>query len=320
MLGFLGSFLGTAEVFIETGLVYSIIAMGYYVSYSILDFPDLTVEGTYVSGAVVFGLMASHGINPWLALVCSFAVGCLFGTLTGVLHVKLHIRPLLCGILVSTALISVNLVATAAGMVGDFSGQQSSSISYGRAVKTLHDYFLGDAIPSRINNITVRDLIIFLVVALVCKIGLDLYLKTKNGLLLRAAGDNEQFVKMLSVDPGNSKIIGLAIGNGCAAIAGALGSHITGNVNQSMGIGMIVIGLASLIIGTSVFKKVRFMKPTTKVIIGAILYQACLTVAQRLGVPSAYNKLIMAVLFTIALILSGKLSVTSKGGKKNARA
>ena len=314
MLGFLSS----AEVFFETGLIFSIIAMGYYVSYYILDFPDLTVEGTFVSGAVVFGLMVSHGVNPWLALVCSFITGCVFGSVTGILHVKLNIRPLLCGILVSTALISVNLIATAAGMTGDFSGQESSSISYGRSVNTLHDAFFGDAVPSKINGIAVRDLIIFFIVAMLCKLLLDFYLKTKNGLLLRAAGDNEQFVKMLGCDPGKNKIVGLAIGNGFAAVAGALYTHISGNVNQSMGIGMIVIGLASLIIGTSVFKKVRFFKPTTKVIFGAIMYQACLTVAQKLGVPSAYNKLIMAVIFTIALILSGKIKKSSKEAEQRA--
>lgn len=309
------SLLGMAEVFLETGFVFSIIAMGYYISYSILDFPDLTVEGTFVSGAVVFGLLSSHGVNPWLALLCSLFVGALFGAVTGVLHVKLKIRPLLCGILVSTALLSVNLAATSAGMTGDFTGQQSTSISYGRTVKTLHHFFFGDLIPARVENIVLRDLLLFFVVAVCCKLLLDSYLKTKNGLLLRAAGNNEQFVKMLSVDPGNSKIIGLAIGNGYAAVAGALYTHISGNVNQSMGIGTIVIGLASLIIGTSLFQNVRFLKPTTKVIIGAVIYQACLTAAQRLGVPSAYNKLIMAVLFTVALIVSDRLK---KGGKTRA--
>ena len=310
--------LGTFEVFLETGLVFSIIAMGYYVSYYILDFPDLTVEGTFVSGAVTFGLLAKSGLNPWFALFCSFVVGCVFGAVTGVLHVKLGIKPLLCGILVSTSLITINLISTSAGTARDFTGQSSSSISYGRIVETLHDRFFGDFVPPRVENIVLRDLIIFFVVAVVCKILLDLYFKSKNGLLLRAAGDNEQYTKMLAVDPGNSKIIGLAIGNGYAAVAGALYTHISGNVNQSMGIGTIVIGLASLIIGMSLLKGVRFMKPTTKVIIGAVIYQACLTIAQKLGVPSAYNKLIMAIIFTVALVLSSKSK--SKGGVSGVRA
>lgn len=310
------SILSTVEVFLETGFVFSIIAMGYYISYHILDFPDLTVEGTFLSGAVTFGLFASKGLNPWLGLLAAMLVGSLFGALTGVLHVALKIRPLLCGILVSTSLITVNLIAVSAGTAGDFSGQESSSISYGRTVKTLHDYFFGGAVPAKVNNIGLRDLIIFLLVTLVCKLLLDMYLKTKSGLLLRAAGSNEQFVKMLGINPGKSKIIGLAIGNACAAVSGALYTHISGNVNQSMGIGTIVIGLASLIIGMSLFGKVKFMKPTTKVIIGSIIYQACLTAAQKLGVPSAYNKLIMALMFTAAIVLSGREK--RKAGAKNA--
>lgn len=308
------NFLSTVEVFVETGLVFSIIAMGYYVSYYILDFPDLTVEGTFLSGAVVFGLMASSGINPWLAVICAFIAGCLFGCVTGVLHVCLKIRPLLCGILVSTGLITVNLIAVSAGLTGKFDGTGNTSISYGRTVNTLQDYFFGDAVPARIDKVNLRSLVIFFLIALACKILLDLYFKSKNGLLLRAAGNNEQFVKMLGVNPGKSKIIGLALGNGFAAVSGALYSHVSGNVNQSMGIGMIVIGLASLIIGMSLFAKVKFLKPTTKVIFGAIIYQACLTLAQKIGVPSAYNKLIMAIMFTVALVLSSKM----KGGSKNA--
>ena len=310
------SILSTVEVFLETGLVFSIIAMGYYISYHILDFPDLTVEGTFLSGAVIFGLFASKGFNPWLGLFAAVIVGGFFGTVTGVLHVVLKIRPLLCGILVSTSLITVNLIAVSAGTSGDFSGQASTSVSYGRTVKTLHDYFFGDAIPARINNVGLRDLLIFLLVTLICKLLLDLYLKTKSGLLLRAAGNNEQFVKMLGINPGKSKIIGLAVGNACAAVSGALYTHISGNVNQSMGIGTMVIGLASLIIGMSLFGKVKFMKPTTKVIIGSIIYQACLTAAQKLGVPSAYNKLIMAVMFTAAIVLSNREK--KKGALKNA--
>lgn len=308
------NFLSTVEVFVETGLVFSIIAMGYYVSYYILDFPDLTVEGTFLSGAVVFGIMASFGINPWLAVICAFIAGCLFGCVTGVLHVCLKIRPLLCGILVSTGLITVNLIAVSAGLTGKFDGTGNTSISYGRTVNTLQDYFFGDAVPARIDKVNLRSLVIFFLIAIACKILLDLYFKSKNGLLLRAAGNNEQFVKMLGVNPGKSKIIGLALGNGFAAVSGALYSHVSGNVNQSMGIGMIVIGLASLIIGMSLFAKVKFLKPTTKVIFGAIIYQACLTLAQKIGVPSAYNKLIMAIMFTVALVLSSKM----KGGSKNA--
>lgn len=308
--------LATIEVFLETGFVFSLIAMGYYVTYTILDFPDLTVEGTFLTGAVTYGVLVSAGINAWLALVLAFIVGFAFGAVTGVLHVKLKIRPLLCGILVSTALISINLVAVGAGLNGDFTGETASSISFGRRAPTLHNIFPMNLIPAKVENIGLRDLILFFVIAVLFKLLLDLFFKTKCGLMLRAAGNNDRFVTTLSVDSGKSKILGLAIGNGYAAVSGALYTQISGNVNQSMGIGMVVIGLASLIIGLSLFRKMRFMKPTTKVIFGAVIYQACLTLAQKLGMPSAYNKLIMAVLFTLALIFSTGMKKKSQGGKK----
>ena len=150
--------------------------------------------------------------------------------------------------------------------------------------------------------------------ALIVKLLVDAYLKTKSGLLLFATGNNSQFTTMLAKDPGSSKILGLALGNGLAALSGALIAQSRGNANQGMGVGMIVIGLASVIIGLSLFRKVRFMKPTTMVILGSIIYQACLSIASLIGVPSAYNKLIMALLFTVALILSGKLNTKKSGG------
>ena len=169
-------------------------------------------------------------------------------------------------------------------------------------------------LPSDFYGFNLRKLIAFLAVALVFKFALDLYLKTKSGLLLRAAGNNSQYVIMLGKDPGNYKILGLAIGNGFAGVCGALIAQSRGNVNQGMGIGMVVIGLASLIIGLSLFGRIRAIKPTTAVIFGSIIYEACLGAATLIGVPSAYNKLIMAMLFTVSLILSGKMK-KAKGAR-----
>lgn len=144
---------------------------------------------------------------------------------------------------------------------------------------------------------------------------MDGYLKTKNGLLLRAAGDNEKYVAMLAKNAGNSKILGLAIGNAYAAVSGALIVQSRGNVNQGMGVGMIVIGLASLIIGLSVFGRIRFMEADDHGhhrlghLPGLSWHRTCA------GVPSAYNKIIMAVLFTLALVFSSKMK---KGGVKRA--
>lgn len=293
------------DVFLRDGLMYSILALGFYISFSILDFADLSVEGTVLLGGVSYSLLVCRGVNPWLAILVAFILGSIAGCVTGFLHVKLKIRPLLCGILVSTALISVNLVLAVVGNGGSFNGEGAlSTISFSRSDPTVLRAFPASLIPDKAGVFNLRELIVFLVIAIIFKLILDWYLKTKNGLLLRATGCNEQYVSMLAQNPGRSKITGLAIANGYAAVAGALIATSRANANQGMGIGMIVIGLASVIIGLSLFGKLRFLKPTTMVILGSIVYQACLSVATYLGVPSAYNKLIMAILFTVALVFS----------------
>lgn len=310
--------LSALDVVLQDGFMYAVLAMGYYISYTILDFPDLTVEGTVVTGGVVFGLLVRGGVNPWLALLIAFLVGFVCGTLTGILHVRLGIRPLLCGILVSTLLISVNLIVTVVGMGGNFAGDGAlSTIDLGRSVPTVLRTYPAQLLPTDFHGFNLRKLVTFFVIALVFKLILDFYLKTKSGLLLRATGDNAQYVTMLAKDQRFYKTLGLAIGNGYAAVCGALIAQSRGNANQGMGVGMIVIGLASLIIGLSLFGKARFMKPTTMVILGSVIYQGCLGVATLLGVPSAYNKAIMAVLFTLALVFSDKFT-SKNGGKKNA--
>ena len=310
-------FLNSLGVCLEDGFMYAILAMGFYLSYSILDFPDLTVEGSVLAGGTVFAALVRAGVNPWLAMVVAFLAGCACGSVTGLLHVKLKIRPLLCGILVSTGLISVNLVSAVLTMGGNLKGEDAlTTVPVGRGVDTLLNTVPGKWILGTVGGFNLRKVLVFLAVAVLFKVLLDLFLKTKAGLLLRAAGSNAQYVTMLAQNPGNSKILGLALGNGYAAVCGALIAQSRGNVNQGMGIGMVVIGLASLIIGLSVFKNVRFLRPTTMVICGSVIYQACLTLATALGVPSAYNKLIMAVLFTVALVISGRLA--PKGGNDRA--
>lgn len=302
----MSAILNNIEIFLEDGFVYAVLAMGYFISYTTLDFPDLTVEGTVVSGAVSFSLLVKQGVNPWVAMLLAFFVGGICGAMTGLLHVKLNIRPLLCGILMSTALMSVNIVITVVGMGGNWNGEGGlTTIPLGRRVPTILRTWPANILTTDFYGINISKLVTFFLVAVNVKLVLDLYLKTKNGLMLRAAGNNEQYVSMMAQNPGNYKILGLAIGNGLAALTGALLAQGRGNANQTMGLGMIVIGIASVIIGTSLFARIRFLKATTKVIIGAIIYQACLGIAVMLGVPSAYNKLIMAVLFTIALLLSG---------------
>lgn len=300
------SFISYAGVFLSDGLMYALLAMGFYVSYSTLDFPDLSVEGTVLTGGLVFSWLSAV-INPWLALIGAFIAGALAGAVTGVLHVRLHIRALLCGILVSTALISVNLVSAVLINGGDWSAMGSTQVML-TSRPTMLSTAPASWIPQVVEGFYLRRLVVFFVVAVLFKVLMDLFFKSKCGLLLRATGNNSRYVTMLGQDSGNSKILGLAIGNGYAALAGALIVQSRGSATQDMGLGMIVIGLASVIIGQTVFGRVRFMRPTTRVILGSVIYQACLTVATAVGVPTAYNKLIMALLFTLALVLSTRQS------------
>lgn len=312
--------LNAIEVLLENGFMYSLLAMGYYITYTILDFPDLTVEGTVLSGGVIAALMINAGVNPYLSILAAFLGGAVMGSVTGILNVKLKIKPLLCGILMSTFLITVNLVATTVGTGGTFGMAGGSSvISLGPEAQTVINSFPMNLLPNKIGSFmltpTVKRMIIYFVIAFVCKMVIDLYLKTKNGMMIIASGNNPGYVSMLGKNPGAYKILGLAIGNGLAGMSGALIAQSTKNANQSMGIGMVVIGLASLIIGISLFSKVKFLKATTKVIFGSIIYQACLSFATFLGVPSGYNKMIMAVLFTLALVANEKIGKGNSGGE-----
>ncbi|MDF2631842.1 MAG: inner-rane translocator, partial [Caproiciproducens sp.] len=197
---------------------------------------------------------------------------------------------LLSGILVMISLWSINLVVTGGKAVLPFYDKNT-------IFNSGFSGLLTEKVPENY-----RVLIIVVVCCLLVKLLLDLYLKTKSGLLLRASGDNAQYVTSLGKNPGMMKIIGLAIGNGCTALAGCILSQQAESANVSSGVGMVVMALASVIIGTNIFKKVKFVKATTAVVFGAVLYKACLVIAMQLGLPTNLLKLLMAVIFTIALV------------------
>jgi len=293
--------LGLLNNILEEGLIYGIMAMGVYISYSVLNFPDLSVDGTFPLGMCITAALISAGANPLLACLAAFVCGALAGCATGLLHVALNITNLLSGILTMTAMWSINLV-----------------ITNGRAVLSYYNFDtifntgLARLLPETL--FPFRVVIIAAICAAFMKLLLDAYLKTKSGLLLRAAGDNQQFVISISRDPGKMKIIGLAIGNGYTALAGSILSQQSESANINSGTGMVVMALASVIIGTSIFSRIKFIKPTTMAVLGAILYKACLSVAMQLGLPTNYLKLLMSVIFIIALVSSNFLS---KGGNRS---
>ena len=300
---------------LEEGLVYAIMALGVYITYKILDFPDLSVDGTFPLGAAVTAAGIANGlpfigtISPVAALFISFAVGALAGCITGLIHVKLKVRDLLSGIIVMTALYSINLKITGKANLPIFSKETIFSNS-----------FLSTHVPEAASPFIVT--IILFVIVLVCKVLLDAYLQTRSGYLLRAVGDNDVLVTSLAKDKGLVKIVGLAIANGFAALAGSVYCQQKGFFEISIGTGTMVIGLANVIIGTQLLKRVGFIRSTTAVIIGSIIYKARVSIALLLNdlhiggldisipVTASDLKLITSVLFLIILVVS------PSGGKK----
>ena len=298
---------------LNEGLMYALLAMGMYITYSILDFPDLSVDGTFPLGAVLSGVLIIQGVDPWLCLVISFAAGMAAGVLTGLMHVKLRITPLLCGIIMYTAMLSVNLVILKAGTDG-------KAVASFFTKNTIFNSGIASLIPKNIGEggFYIRTVVISLILVIVCKLLLDLYLKTKHGLLLRATGANDKYTVMLGRNPGSMKIFGLALGNGFAALAGSVIAQNKGSADQQMGIGMVVLGLASVIIGLSLFRRVKFMKGTTMVILGSLVYKAAYQIVLSLGIPTDFNNLMKALIFLVALVLGGselRKLITSLGKK-----
>ena len=270
---------------LEQGMIYAIMALGIYITYTILDFPDLTVDGSFPLGAAISAVLITKGVNPILTLLISFLAGVAAGTLTGLIHVKLKVRDLLSGIIMMTALYTVNLRIAGRANVPIYN---MTTLFDNALVKKI---FTGSLAPFA-NTIT-----------LIMKFLLDWYMSTKSGYLLRAVGDNETIVTSMGVDKGVIKIIGLAIANGLVTLSGCIFAQQQRYFDISMGTGTMVIGLASVIIGISLLKKVSFIRVTTSVIIGSIIYKACVAIAIKLGMPSSDLKMITAVLFLVILVL-----------------
>ena len=286
------------------GFIYAMLSYGIYITYKILDFPDLTVDGSFPLGAAVTALLLVNGANPYLTLLAALAVGAAAGFVTGFIHVRLKVRDLLAGIITMTALFSVNLQIA------------GSNLSVARSIDTVFTAAPTMALFGSLSLIT-RKLIVSIIIMLICKILLDLYFKTKNGFLLRAVGDNSALVTTLAKDMGRVKIIGLVISNALVALSGAVVCHEQRSFSAMMGTGQMVFGLAAVIIGTTLFRKMSFVKGTTAVIAGSVIYKACIQIAISLGLPANLLKLITAVLFLVILVL-GNLE---KGAvKKNVRA
>lgn len=289
---------------LEQGLMYGILSLGIYITYEILDYPDLSVDGTFPLGAAITAALIVGGVNPWLAILFAFLGGALAGLVTGLLHVVLKIKDLLSGILTMIALYSINLRITG--------GRASLPLTTKETIFNSPPVtWLPEAISKYIPLITI------FIFTLLIKLILDSYFKTKSGLLLRATGDNETMVTLLSKNKGIVKIIGLMIGNGLAAISGSIVCQQGRVFDVNSGTGMMVTGLASVIIGITLFGKLHFIKATTLVIIGSILYKACIALAMYFGVNPNDLKLLMAIIFIAALLLNNGIEKGTFIKRKN---
>ena len=263
---------------IEQSLIFSIMVLGVYISFRILNFPDMTVDGTFPLGAAISAKLLTLGVNPYLTLLVALVAGAVAGAVTGLIHVKLKVKDLLAGILVMTALYSINLRVMGKSNIPLFE-------------------------EDNIFNTEYSMMITIVVLILISKFLLDYLLKTKFGFALKALGDNENLIVSLGLNEEKYKIYGLMIANAFVAFSGAVLAQYQGFADVGMGTGIIVIGLASIIIGDTLFGKRRRLAGTTIVIIGSILYRGVIAVTLSMGMDASDLKLITSVIIIVILCI-----------------
>ena len=261
---------------IEQSLIFAIMVLGVYISFRILNFPDMTVDGTFPLGAAISAKLLTLGVNPYLTLLVALVAGAAAGAVTGLIHVKLKVKDLLAGILVMTALYSINLRVMGKSNIPLFE-------------------------EDNIFNTEYSMMITIVVLILISKFILDYLLKTKFGFALKALGDNENLIVSLGLNEEKYKIYGLMIANAFVAFSGAVLAQYQGFADVGMGTGIIVIGLASIIIGDTLFGKRRRFAGTTIVIIGSILYRGVIAVTLSMGMDASDLKLITSVIVIVIL-------------------
>jgi putative ABC transport system permease protein len=270
------------------GLAYGLVALGVYLTFRVLSFPDLTVDGSFPLGGAVAAILIVAGANPWLATLAALGAGIAAGLCTSLLNTQLRINALLAGILMMVALYSINLVIM------------------GRAnISLLREVTVFDQVSSwtGIDNSVAVSIIFMVVGIIVILVLLDWFLHTEIGLALRATGENQQMVRGLGANTDLTTILGVALSNGLVALSGALISQNQGFADAGMGIGMIVMGLASVIIGEGVFRPRSVTAILLAVIGGTFVYRLFLGLALRLGLPPVDFKLVTAVLVVVALAI-----------------
>lgn len=268
---------------LELGIIYAILALGVFLSFRSLNMPDLTVDSSFTLGAAVSVIMSVSG-HPFLGLLIAFIAGGGAGCITGLLHTKLEIQPLLAGILTMLGLYSINLKV--------MGGKANIPLLNKPTVYTVFEKI----VPGDYSRLIFAALILISILLL-----FYLFLKTRLGFVLRATGDNDQMVRSLGVNTDFIILIGMALSNGLVSLSGALIAQEQSFVDVGMGIGMVVIGLASVIIGEVVFGTKTLFRRLAAVILGSILYRLIIAFALELGMPPTDLKLISAIIVTLAM-------------------
>jgi len=293
---------------IESGIIYAIMALGVYLSFRILDFPDLTVDGSFVTGAATAATLIVAGVNPFFATIAALIVGFIAGAITGLLHTVGKINPLLSGILMMIALYSINL---------RIMGRSNVPLLNEETIMTkVRDFWSSLGIDSMLNNMllamgfegtlprTWGILIVMLIITILFKLFTDWLLQTEIGLAIRATGDNKRMIRSFSANTSWFIILGLGLSNAMVAFSGALIAQYGSFADIGMGIGMIIIGLASVIIGEAIFGTKTLARATLAVIGGAIIYRIVVSLALRVQfLETGDVKLITASIVILALIL-----------------
>lgn len=279
------SFFGAFEI----GLIFSLVALGVFISFRLLRFPDLTVDGSFPLGGAVGAVCIASGMNPFLATALAALAGAAAGIITALLNVRLKIMDLLASILMMIALYSINL---------RIMGRPNIPIISEPTVFTVLQ-------PDWLADYVGRPLIMVAVVIL-AKLALDAYFSTQQGLAIRATGSNPRMARAQGVNTGAMIILGMAISNGLVGLAGALFAQTQGGADISMGIGTIVIGLAAVIVGESILPSRKLFVLTLSVILGAIVYRFFIALALEsdfIGLQAQDLNLVTALLVTVALVI-----------------
>jgi putative ABC transport system permease protein len=268
------------------GLVYGFLALGVYLTFRVLAFPDLTVDGSFVLGASVVAVLIINGVNPFLATLAAIGAGVCAGLVTSLLNTKLRIPALLASILVMVGLYSVNL---------RIMGRPNLPL-----LREVTIFSLASQLPG-LESRLVYQLVVAAVLGAIVFFVLNWFLRTEIGLALRATGDNEQMVRGAGVDTDKTTILGVAIANGLVALSGGVVAQAQGFVDVNMGIGMIIMGLAAVIIGEALLRPKGIVRLLLAALGGAFVYRLVLSIALRAGMPPGDLKLVTAVIVIIAL-------------------